>query len=95
VKEVISRLNYLISLMEEQNKLLRLSKEILTLSEASLYSGLSTSTVRHLTSERKIKHYKPGGKNIFILLEDLKEYLAQNPVATMNEINQQLLNKIK
>jgi excisionase family DNA binding protein len=93
VKEVISKMNSLISLMEEHNKLIRLQKDVLTISEASTYSGLSISRIYHLTSERVIKHSKPSGKQIFIRVEDLIEYLLQNPVATNTEINQKAINK--
>jgi excisionase family DNA binding protein len=77
------------------NELSLLNKEVFTVDEASLYSGLSKSQIYHLTSLRKLKHYKPSGKQIFVRREDLIEYLLQNPVATQAEIEKSVINNYK
>ena len=66
--------------INEKMKLSWVEKDILTIPEASLYTGLSDSTLHKLTSKRKIKHYKPAGKNIFFLKSDLNNWLLSNPV---------------
>jgi len=53
---------------------------ILTIQQASEYSGLKPSTIYSMTSLRQIRHFKPGGKKIYILEEDLRNYLLRNPV---------------
>ena len=62
-------------------------KEILTLDEAAMYTGMSPSAIYRLTSERKIPFSKPNGKNCFIRRTDLEAWLMSNPVATDAELN--------
>lgn len=60
-------------------------KEVLTISEAAEYAGLSESTIRGYCTDRIIPHSKPGGKLIFIKRRDLEEYLMSSPVKTKKE----------
>lgn len=51
--------------LERIERLLLLgSKEVLNTSEIALLLGISESRVRHLTSAKKIPHYKQGNKII-------------------------------
>ena len=52
----------------------------LTLNEAARYLDISTSYLYKLTSRQQIRHYKPGGKRVFFLEKDLREYQMRNPV---------------
>lgn len=80
---------------EEINKLaeaisratIMLQKEILTLEETMLYTGLKKSYLYKLTSNRAIPHYKPNGKNCFFRRDELDAWLTSNPVATNEELN--------
>lgn len=64
-------------------------KEILTLDEAALYTGLKKSYLYKLTSSRKIPHYKPNGKNCFFRRTELEAWLTASPVATEADLNGQ------
>ena len=62
------------------------NKEVLTLNEVSLYTGLSKSHIYKLCSTGGIPFYKPFGKvNYFDRLEII-QWLKQNRVATTREI---------
>ncbi len=54
-------------------------KTILNAEEASEFLGLKPSYVYKLTSEKKIKFFKPSGKLIYFKKEDLENFLLQNP----------------
>lgn len=54
------------------------NKPMLTMKEASLFTGLSKHTLYRLTCSKQIKHYKPGGKLIYISREDLINWMTQN-----------------
>lgn len=62
-------------------------KEVLTLDEAARYTGFTKSYLYKLTSLRQVRHYKPTGKNCFFRRADLDEWLTENPVATVTDIN--------
>ena len=52
----------------------------LTLREAAEYLDLSTSHLCKLTSRRQIPHFKPSGKRVYFVKEDLDAYLLRNRV---------------
>jgi len=54
-----------------------MEKNILNLSEAAEFTGLSKSSMYKLTHYRKIEHYKPNGKNIYFKKEDLESFLLK------------------
>jgi len=60
--------------------LLRESKNVFTLKEAAEYTQLSPSLLYKLTSQKSLKHYKPG-KHIFFRKSDLDEFLTSNQIA--------------
>lgn len=68
------------------NNVLLQQKEVLSMSEAALYTGISKSTLYKLTCNRMIPHYKPTGKMCFFKREELEEWLVANPVATAEDI---------
>lgn len=62
-------------------------KEILTLEEVMLYTGMSRSHLYKLTSRRLIPHYKPNGKVCFFRRKELEQWLTSNRVATEQELD--------
>lgn len=62
-------------------------KDILTLEEASQYTGLTKSTLYKLTHNRQIPYSKPQGKMCFFKRTDLDDWMMSNPVATTDELN--------
>jgi len=63
-------------------KFLISNKEVLSLEDLSIYTGLSKSTIYELTSQSKIPHYKPNGKKIFFDREEINSWLKQNKIYT-------------
>ena len=48
-----------------------ITKEVLTISEASAYLGLSESYIYKLTASKQIPHYKPNGKLVYFNRKEL------------------------
>ncbi len=61
-------------------------KEIFTLPEAALYSGLSKSYLYKKTSSRQIPFYKLEGKLIFFKKQELDQWLLSNKVPCLSEL---------
>ena len=61
-------------------------KEIFTLAEAAMYLGVSKSLLYKLTSQRRIPHYKPGSKIIFIKKKDLENWVLNSEVSTIEKL---------
>lgn len=64
-------------------------KEVLTLDEATQYTGMKKSYLYKLTAAKAIPHYKPNGKNCFFRRTELEDWLTTNPVATVADLNGQ------
>lgn len=52
--------------------------ELLNTTEAAKYLSLSPGSVRNLCSEGKLRHYKMGNRNRY-LLEDLRRFSLPEP----------------
>lgn len=59
----VSQLKHRVDNLEN---VLRNGKDVLTLEEASLYTGISRNTLYKLTSAHEIPYYKPHGKLILL-----------------------------
>jgi excisionase family DNA binding protein len=66
-----------------------LVKSILSFDEASLFLNLSKSYLYKLTSTGQIPHYKPKGKMLYFEKAELENWLRQNPVKTVRQIEQE------
>ena len=62
------------------------TKEVLTLNEVALYTGLSKSHIYKLCSTGGIPFYKPFGKVNYFDKAEIIQWLKQNRVATTKEI---------
>lgn len=58
------------------------TKSVLTVEEASAFTGLSKSYLYKLTSSMKIPHYKPTGKLCYFDRLELESWLKQNKIET-------------
>ncbi|KQC14430.1 MAG: hypothetical protein APR63_14290 [Desulfuromonas sp. SDB] len=58
--------------------------------EAAEYLDIELSYLYKLTSWKKIKHYKPNGKKLYFLKEDLDNWISSNPVKTEDEIDSEV-----
>lgn len=63
-------------------------RRILSLQEFCEYVGISKQTAYKLTSGQKVPHSKRG-KRIFFDREKVDEWLLENQVATVSEIQQE------
>jgi excisionase family DNA binding protein len=67
-------------------------KNILTLNEAAIFTGLSKSYLYKKTSNRQIPFYKLDGKLIYFKKIELEEWLLSTRVPSNSEI---ITNQIK
>ena len=61
------------------------AKDMLTMDDAVLYTGLGKSYLYVLTCKNKIPYYKPNGKNIYFKKAELNDWLSRNRVGTIDE----------
>ncbi len=90
-KEIIKKLETIEGILLMQDILM---KPILSLKEASLYLGISKSTLYKMTFENKISHYKPSGKLIYFKKEDLDDYLLKNKIISNDEFESNIDSKL-
>lgn len=79
-------LDELISQLERVEKIAYTAKDFLSIDEAAEYLQLSKSHVYKMTSSKEFTVYKPNGKTIFILRDDLNEWIKRNPCLSNAEI---------
>ncbi len=70
----------------ERNTLLA-AKNVLTIDDVALLTGISKSSIYRLTSEKKIPFYKPNGGYIYFDRQEIENWLRNNRVPTTEEIN--------
>lgn len=75
--------------VEELERMLFLTKNVLSFDEASTFLNLSKSYLYRLTSGNLIPHYKPQGKMLYFEKSELEAWLRQNPVKTKTQIEQE------
>lgn len=69
-----------------------LNKEMLTVTEAADFMGISKSTLYKMSFNRDLPVYKPTGGRIYFKREDIDNYLQQNRVMSNKEIEQEAIN---
>ena len=72
--------------LDRIERLLTVSKEVLTFEETCDYTGISRSYLYKLTASGNIPHSKPNGKMIFFEKKKLNEWLLQNGRKSNDEI---------
>ena len=70
------------------------AKNVLTLEDVALLTGLSKSHLYRLTCTHQIPYYKPNGKQIYFDRAEIESWMKQNRVATRQEIEQQAINYV-
>lgn len=85
IQEVLSKLNTI-----EQYSLLA-AKNVLTIEDVALLTGLSRSHIYKLTSTKQIPYYKPNGKQIYFDRAELEAWMKQNRVGTIAEAQQKAI----
>lgn len=60
-------------------------KEFMNVKEAAAFIGLSFHSVYTLTSQKKIPHYKPGGKRVLFKRSELEEWIMGFQVKVVDQ----------
>lgn len=68
----------------ERNSLLA-AKNVLTIDDVSLYTGLSKSYLYRLTSTNEIPFYKGGGKMNYFKRSEIEKWMLRTKVLTKEE----------
>ncbi|HAC22943.1 MAG TPA: hypothetical protein DCF91_12780 [Porphyromonadaceae bacterium] len=63
------------------------AKNVLTLEDVVLLTGFSKGYLYKLTSKQQIPFYKPGGKQMYFDRAEVENWLKQNKVSTIEEID--------
>ena len=77
----------------ERNTLLA-SKNVLTIDDAALLTGMSKSHLYKLTCSKQIPYYRPNGKLVYFDRQELEGWLKQNRVNTTAEAEQAALTYV-
>jgi excisionase family DNA binding protein len=75
----------------ERNSLLA-AKNVLTLEDVALLTGLSKSWLYKATYKHQIPFYKPNGKQVYFDRNEIECWLKHNRIATTAEISQDIQN---
>lgn len=81
------KLNEIEALLRKQYAL---SKEVLTLEEASDFLSLSKSAIYKLTSKKEIPYYNPGGKKIFFKRTELENWVFASKSVSVDEVDDEI-----
>lgn len=64
--------------IEVLENLLREAKQVLTLEEASLFMGISKSSLYKMTHKHELPFFRPNGKIIYFEKSELLKWMRQN-----------------
>lgn len=70
------------------------AKNVLTLEEVCILTGLAKSTVYKMTANRAIPHYHAdGGKHLYFKKDEVENWLTRNRVSSQTEDEQKAVNE--
>ena len=78
-------------LAEIKNLTLLASKNVLTIDDVALLTGISKSTLYKMTCKKQMPHHKPNSKLLFFDRHEIEEWCLQNRVNTWAEAEQKAL----
>jgi excisionase family DNA binding protein len=78
-------------LVEIKSLTLLASKNVLTIDDVSLLTGISKSTLYKMTCKKLLPHYKPNSKLLFFNRQEIEEWAQQNRVMSQQEAEQKAL----
>lgn len=70
------------------------AKNVLTLEDVALLTGLSKSHLYRLTCTNQIPYYRPNGKQIYFDRSEVEAWMRQNRVATRQEAERQAVTYV-
>jgi excisionase family DNA binding protein len=69
------------------DKLNLCQKEVMSIEDVALYTGMKKSYIYKLTSGGHIPYYKPGGKYLFFKRAEIDQWLLSNRYGSADELN--------
>ena len=63
-------------------------KNVLTLSDVSILTGLSKSHLYKLTSAKQIPYYRPSGKALYFDRKEVEDWLKRGKVESNESVNE-------
>lgn len=69
------------------DKLNLCQKEVMSIEDVALYTGMKKSYIYKLTSVGHIPYYKPGGKYLFFKRAEIDQWLLSNRYGSADELN--------
>ena len=69
--------------------------QFMTFEKVMEYLGVTRGSLYNYCYRRLIKYYKPTGRRIYFNKADVDAFLAQNPVATAAEIEEEARKIVK
>ena len=70
------------------------AKNVLTLDDVALLTGLSKSWLYKATCKNEIPYYKPNGKMLYFDRKEIEDWMRQGRVKTNAELEQEVANYI-
>lgn len=64
-------------------------KEFLSVEEAALFLGMSKSQIYKMSSSREITCYKPHGKNVYFLRQDLENWIRLGKISSKDDLKKE------
>ncbi|HTF22054.1 MAG TPA: helix-turn-helix domain-containing protein [Chryseolinea sp.] len=83
IKQLLTDLSEIKDLLREKNLL---SRDILTVEQASDFLGLSLSSLYKHTSSRRLPHYKPTNGKIYFRRAELETWILSNVRPEIQEL---------
>lgn len=68
--------------------LVAVTKNVLTMDDVCLLTGLSKSYLYKLTCHKAIPHYKPNAKLVYFNRKEIEQWMMQNRVNTKTDAEQ-------
>ena len=85
----------LLELQELKSLMILSAKNVLTMRDVALLTGLSMSHLYKKCSSKEIPHWKSqGGKNTYFKKSEIESWMLQNRIKTSNEIESEAENYI-
>lgn len=63
------------------------AKNVLTLDEVVIVTGLAKGYLYRLTSTQRIPHYKLNGRNLYFKKDEIEAWLMRDRISTQSEID--------
>lgn len=74
---------------EKQNATDKPKRLFLSLKEAAEYMYLAKATLYKMTMKKTIPFYKPNGRRVYFLIEDLDNFIMRNRIKSETELDRE------